>query len=789
MRAGTIEPAEMIRADGRVLRYQCIALPDGGRMMTYFDITDLKEKELEIAEKEAQLRIAMDNMPGALVYTDKNVDLVVSNSRFGEMYRIPDSLLEPGKSYVEVLRYLTERGDYGDGVGEDEVRRRVESLRDPTDVAFLDRPPWGSVNQVIRQPVEGGGTVTIVTDVTERVKAEEALAEKEAQLRSALDNMTDGMYLLDSDLKFVLYNDRYRDLVDLPEDAIAVGGDVAEAVRAHTARGDYGPGRPDQIVRERLEGLRKREAGQIEMVIHGGEKYLELRKAPIEDGGAVVTISDITERKKAEQEIALKEAQLRLALGNMSDGLFMLDRQGRYQIYNDHYMEFVADSNIPTKLVKTGASIYEVLLHAARNGLYGEGDPEEQARMRVDGLTSPDDVRLEVTTPSGHWYELRKSGGTEAGSVVTLTNVTEQKLAQQEIAEKEALLRLAMDNMPGGLSYTDEELNIAVCNANYAELLELPTDLMRPGGHYIDVLRFAAEKGDLGPGDIDKLIAKRIDTLRNPPSEPIMIRLSSGRVMNVQRQRVEQGGVVSIATDITARVKAEEALTDAYEVISSSIQYASRIQPSILPYENLFDALFADHFVHWEPRDVVGGDIYWSGEWQDGAVVMLGDCTGHGVPGAFMTLIAIGALDRAMNEVEQGDVAGLVRRMHQLVQITLNQHAGGGESDDGMEMGICYVHPGKEKMTFVGTRFSMFVLEDGKVEEIKGDKKGIGYRGIPQDQDYTEIEVAVNSGRRFYLTTDGLIDQIGGERQHSFGKRRFLNVVKKNADKPFEQQR
>ena len=112
---------------------------------------------------------------------------------------------------------------------------------------------------------------------------------------------------------------------------------------------------------------------------------------------------------------------------------------------------------------------------------------------------------------------------------------------------------------------------------------------------------------------------------------------------------------------LEARVEARtHELNGAYEVISSSIQYASRIQRSILPDEQLFQELFSDYFVHWEPRDVVGGDFYWCKRWGRGMLLVLGDCTGHGVPGAFMTMIANGALDMALLETPPGDTAILL---------------------------------------------------------------------------------------------------------------------------------
>ena len=157
---------------------------------------------------------------------------------------------------------------------------------------------------------------------------------------------------------------------------------------------------------------------------------------------------------------------------------------------------------------------------------------------------------------------------------------------------------------------------------------------------------------------------------------------------------------VAVKEDITDQKALQEERDRAYDIIHSSIQYASRIQRSVLPDNTMMEAFFADHFVLWEPRDVVGGDIYWCRPWGEGVLVILADCTGHGVPGAFMTLIATGALDRAQEEVPPGQVCKLVQRMHQMVQLTLGQHLEDGKSDDGLELGACYLDSRPTSMVF-----------------------------------------------------------------------------------------
>ncbi len=281
------------------------------------------------------------------------------------------------------------------------------------------------------------------------------------------------------------------------------------------------------------------------------------------------------------------------------------------------------------------------------------------------------------------------------------------------------------------------------------------------------------------------------------------LRMSSGdydvRLPVAQRDEIGDltqifNGMATIIADYTGNLENKVAertheLSEAYGVIRGSIQYASRIQHSVIPDTSLLEEHVSGYFVYWEPRDVVGGDIYWNYTWGDGLLVILGDCTGHGVPGAFMTLIVTGALNRARMEVPQGDIAALVQRMHQLTQITLRQNTGHSESDDGMELGVCYLPFDMSSLKFTGARFELFILDNGQVKVIKGTKRGIGYCSIPLTQEYGTQTICVHKGMRFYMTSDGLIDQIGGPKRRSFGKNRFKQLIVAMEHLPMKEQK
>jgi serine phosphatase RsbU (regulator of sigma subunit) len=127
--------------------------------------------------------------------------------------------------------------------------------------------------------------------------------------------------------------------------------------------------------------------------------------------------------------------------------------------------------------------------------------------------------------------------------------------------------------------------------------------------------------------------------------------------------------------------------------------------------------------------------------------------------------------------------------MHQLVQLTLGQHVDEGESDDGLELGACYLDADLATTTSCGARFEIFKVADGVVEVTKGTKRGIGYRGISFAQEYEEFTLPVVSGATYFLATDGLIDQVGGDKCRSFGKIRFGELLLSIKDLPMAQQK
>lgn len=147
---------------------------------------------------DGPLQVALDHMPGALVYTDEDLNIVFCNDRFREMYPVPADLLRPGRPYPEFLRYLATHGYYGKGDAEAQVARRVESLRNPTGKSFEDITPDGRCYRIQRRRAAAGGTVTVMTDVTDQKLAQHALMEAKQRLEQANASVTEKNRMLEA---------------------------------------------------------------------------------------------------------------------------------------------------------------------------------------------------------------------------------------------------------------------------------------------------------------------------------------------------------------------------------------------------------------------------------------------------------------------------------------------------------------------------------------------------------------------------------------------------------------
>lgn len=244
---------------------------------------------------------------------------------------------------------------------------------------------------------------------------------------------------------------------------------------------------------------------------------------------------------------------------------------------------------------------------------------------------------------------------------------------------------------------------------------------------------------------------------------------------------------------------AVERLAEAQRQIGESIEYASQIQRAFLPDSQAFGQVLegaagpgrSEHFLAVRQLGSVGGDACWCRSFPGGFWVAVIDCTGHGVPGAFMTLIVHALFERAarsLDEVEGQSPGALLGRVNRLIKEALGQTAQGGLSDDGMDCALCRVDLAAGRLTYAGARGALYAVQGSRVEVLKGSPRGAGYVRTPLDAQYADHVLELLPGQRFYMATDGLTDQVGGPERLPFGRRRFLDFLAADGDLPLPRQ-
>lgn len=222
--------------------------------------------------------------------------------------------------------------------------------------------------------------------------------------------------------------------------------------------------------------------------------------------------------------------------------------------------------------------------------------------------------------------------------------------------------------------------------------------------------------------------------------------------------------------------------------IMESLYYAKTIQESILPGADRLKRVLADHFVLWQPRDIVGGDFFWLKELEQGFILVLGDCTGHGVPGALMTMAVNSILNNIVAENSVKSPALIIKELNRQLREALNKGQKDDAADDGLEAGICY-YDKRGKLFFAGAKISLHVANSEQITRYDGCKGGIGYLKSTFSSDFRDVELKVNRGDQFYLTTDGYLDQNGGLNDYSFGKKKFKEIIRSVLSLPMSDQK
>ena len=221
--------------------------------------------------------------------------------------------------------------------------------------------------------------------------------------------------------------------------------------------------------------------------------------------------------------------------------------------------------------------------------------------------------------------------------------------------------------------------------------------------------------------------------------------------------------------------------------LDESIRYAGMLQESILPNDLIFKNNFKDAFVYYQPKDVIGGDFYWIYLHGNDIYFAVGDCTGHGVPGALINIAGNSILRQIIRLEGVSSPSTIVKMLDQELVSMFNENLTNGSTNDGMEIALCKFNLATGKGEFCGAGRPLLLMRENELVEFKKNSFSVGFQGGVEKK-FETIEFQLFKGDRFYMFSDGYTDQFGGDNIKKFNRKRFRKLIQSIHEYPMNQQ-
>lgn len=258
--------------------------------------------------------------------------------------------------------------------------------------------------------------------------------------------------------------------------------------------------------------------------------------------------------------------------------------------------------------------------------------------------------------------------------------------------------------------------------------------------------------------------------------------------MYTQRLKQEKIRLEGIVRERTAEIREQrDEISDQKKSIEDSILYARRIQRAILPSDEFAEEILPEHFILFRPRDIVSGDYFWMNKIGHLTIIVAADCTGHGVPGAFMSMLGVSFLNEIVLKDNIVEPHKILNKLRDRVKKTLKQEGKDGEAKDGMDVAVIVIDEKKRKLNFAGAYNPVYIFRGSELIEIKADRMPIGIY-IKERESFTLNEFDYDKGDTFYIFSDGYPDQFGGAKGQKFRSKALKGLLASIQDKSMAEQ-
>ncbi|MDC1068717.1 PAS domain S-box protein [Candidatus Kapabacteria bacterium] len=360
--------------------------------------------------------------------------------------------------------------------------------------------------------------------------------------------------------------------------------------------------------------------------------------------------------------------------------------------------------------------------------------------------------------------------------------ISDVKKAEQEIKNNQFILRKIIDTAPIFISRLDKNGFYLIVNDTLSSFLGYDCEQMI-GKHYKELFSENMVKNlDDRFNEIQsKKVINNTARMTNPKTNKTIYNNYIISAINDINGNFD--GVVIIGIDITELKQIELDLTNINQHINESIQYATRIQKGLLGDKNELKNIFPNSFVFFQPKDTLSGDFYWCAEWQNKIIVIAGDCTGHGVPGALMTTIGINFINEIVYTYGMVNPDMILYQLDKMVTDTLVNSSSEDKIQDGMDMSVLVFDKQDSYVSFAGAKNPLFICKsNGDCNRIRGTKYPIGSTHYGNSKVFETHKIEIEKGDMLYIYSDGFQDQMGGHNGKKYMAKNFrdyLNLTSK----------
>ncbi|MGB9368038.1 MAG: PAS-domain containing protein [Xanthobacteraceae bacterium] len=540
-------------------------MSDGGWVTLCEDVTERHRMEHELHLQYERFDQAVNHMSHGLCMFGPDERLIACNAQHHKIYGLDPEVVKPGVTLREVIAHWVAVGNAPQMSAEEfyEKRKAAVTGRSPSTTQLTLKN--GRVIEQTSRATPDGGWVSAHEDVTERVRSEQALREQNILFDAALENMAHGLCMLDKDWRIVVRNRRFLEMYDLTPEETAPGTPVLDTIRASMARGTHEAKRTaEEYLAEFEQRTAESKDGIVDRRVVIRERLLTVRHQRMANGGWVGTFEDITDRERAVAELNEQYRRFDAALENMAHGLCMFDKDWRVIVHNRRFLELYG---LMPEAVQPGTPLVDLIRFSQENGVHastGQSPQEVLEDFKRRLAHRPDGAPAMVRRfADGRLIAIRYQALENGHQVCTYEDITERERAAEELKEQHSRFDVALNNMAHGLCMFDKDWRVVVRNRRYLELYGLGPNDAQPGMPLLEMMRQSIDRGmHTGKTSAEKFFAdfiKRVTVDREPV---VHRRLTSGRLLAVRHEPMENGGWVGTYEDITERERAAEELKE-----------------------------------------------------------------------------------------------------------------------------------------------------------------------------------------------------------------------------------